>query len=109
MEKIISTVQLIEAIRLLEIKQKEEELLLKEQFIITYESLKPVSLIKSTIKDLMTTPNLNNNILCTVLSIASDYATKKIAIADNKTQFNNYLSRSLKWVLQALFKIKQKI
>ena len=91
MEKIASETQLIEAIRLLEIKQKEEGFLLKEQFKITYESLKPVNLIKNTVKDLITTPDLKANLLSSVLSIATGYASKKMLIGETTSPIKRLL------------------
>lgn len=95
MEKITSTVQLLEAIKLLEIRQKEEELLLKEQFKITYESLKPVSLIKSTMKDLIAAPDLKTNLLSTTLSIVSGYVSKKIVMGKGKSPIKKIIGSLL--------------
>ena len=47
MEKITTTVQLKSEIQDLEYKQACEWILLKEQFQVTYQSLKPVNIIKS--------------------------------------------------------------
>lgn len=95
MEKITTTIQLMETIRLLELKQKQEELILKEQFKTTYDSLKPSSLIKNTLKDLIATPNLKTNLLSTVLSIAAGYASKKIAVGDTKSPMKEILGSLL--------------
>jgi hypothetical protein len=95
MENITNTIQLIEAIRILELKQKQEVLLLKEQFRLTYDHFKPVNLIKDTINNLITTPNLNKNILSTVLSIAAGYASKKIVIGENKNPIKQLLGSLL--------------
>ncbi len=95
MEKITSITQLIEAIRLLEIKQKEEEVLLKTQLKITYESLKPASLIKSTIKNLVTIPNLKTSLLTMAMSVAAGYASKKIVEGDTKNPIKQLLGSLL--------------
>jgi hypothetical protein len=49
MEKITSVEELKKAILLLEIKQANEGALLKEQLLVTYESLKPINLIKKSL------------------------------------------------------------
>lgn len=99
MEKITTTTQLIEAIRLLELKQKEEEGLLKEQFKITYESLKPASLIKNTIKNTIKNfvekPNLKANLLGMALSMAAGYASKKIVEGESKSPIKHFLGSLL--------------
>ena len=51
MEKIYSEIDLNIAILQLESKQAEEEKLLKEQFQHTYESIKPINIIKNIFKE----------------------------------------------------------
>jgi PleD family two-component response regulator len=106
MEKITSIVQLTEAIRLLEIKQKEEEFLLKEQFKATYESIKPANLIKNTIKDLMVSPDLKTNLLSTVLSIVTGYASKKIVVGESKSSIKQLLGTLLQMGVTKLISTK---
>lgn len=95
MEKITSVEELRQAIRLLEIKQEMEGKLLREQFKITYESLKPLNLIKNTFKDLVATPDLQGKFLNTTLGLAVGYFSKKIAIGSThnplKQLFGNIL------------------
>ena len=69
-----------ESIRLLEIRQAEEGVMLKEQFKETFESLKPFNLIKSSLKDLTGSAEIKNNLFETVVSILTGYLTKKITI-----------------------------
>jgi len=80
MHKVNSTEELKEAIRLLEIKQEKEATLLKEQFRITYDSLRPINLLKDTIKGITTFPELKGNILDTVMSLAAGFLSKKIVV-----------------------------
>ena len=95
METITNTIELRKAISLLEIKQKEEGLILKEQCKITYDSLRPLNLIKSTLKDLVT-PDLKENLLGSVMSLAAGYASKKAVIGST----HNPLKQLLGTVLQ---------
>jgi len=69
-----------ESIRLLEIRQAEEGVILKEQFKETFESLKPFNLIKSSLKELTGSSEIKNNLFETVVSILTGYLTKKITI-----------------------------
>ena len=57
------TDSLNEAIILLEGKRAKELELLKELFNSGYESLKPINLIKSTFKEVSSSPEIKNNIL----------------------------------------------
>lgn len=67
-----------ESIRLLEIRQAEEGRILKEQFKITYESLKPVNLIKSSIQELASSTEVKNNLFESLLAVISAYLSKDI-------------------------------
>jgi hypothetical protein len=63
MEKITSVEELKKAILLLEIKQANEGALLKEQLMETYESLKPINLIKKSLSDLTSSPDFKGDLL----------------------------------------------
>ena len=80
MQKINSSLELKYAIQVLEIEQAEKAILLKEQFFITYESLKPINLIKNAVKDIFLSPNLIENFLGTTVGLASGYLSKKIVV-----------------------------
>jgi hypothetical protein len=80
MENITTAVELKLAIRLLEEEQALKGELLKKQFFITYESLKPVSLLKSTLKDVASSPWLIENIIGTTLGITTGYFSKKLVV-----------------------------
>lgn len=96
MEKISSVIELRESILLLEIKKANELKLLKEQFKITYESLKPVNLIKSKINELIESPDLKNNIINTTMGLAAGYLSKKALVGST----HNPLKQLLGTVLQ---------
>jgi hypothetical protein len=76
-----------ESIRLLEIKQAEEAKILKEQFSVTVESLKPVNLLKSSIKEMTSSADLKNNLFETVFSILGGYLSKKIMVNSKSGPF----------------------
>ena len=69
-----------ETIRLLEIRQAAEGEILKAQFKITYESLKLVNLIKTSLKEVTESVDIKNNLFETVVSILTGYLTKKMMI-----------------------------
>jgi hypothetical protein len=96
MENIMSIVELRESILLLEIKKSNDLRLLKEQFKITYESLKPVNLMKNKINDLIESPDLKETLLNTTLSLAAGYLSKKAIVGST----HNPLKQLLGMVLQ---------
>ena len=95
MSKITTTAELKEAIRLLEIQQKVEGALLKEQFKTTYESLKPVNLISNTIKELIKSPSLKGDLLTTALSLGAGYLSKKAAVGNTANPLKQLLGTLL--------------
>lgn len=80
MENITSVDGLKNAIQILEFEQAYKEQLLKEQFYLTYESLKPVNILKSTIHEVATSPYLIDNILGATVGLATGYISRKIAV-----------------------------
>jgi len=80
MQKITSITGLQNAIQLLKVEQARKEQLLKEQFHRTFESLKPVNILKSTLNDIVSSPNSIDNILGITIGLATGYLTKKIII-----------------------------
>lgn len=78
MKKLSSLEELQESIQLLEIQQKIEEDLLKEQFKDTLASFQPINLVKRTLDDLTDLPDLKGNILNTSVSLLTGYLSKKL-------------------------------
>lgn len=96
MEKVTSLVELKEAILLLEVKQAYEGRLLKEEFKTTYQNLRPVNLIKNKFNELVSSPNLKENLLDTAISLAVGYLSKKVIIGGT----NNPLKQIVGTLLQ---------
>lgn len=102
MSNITTTAELREAIRVLEIEQKDKGALLKEQFKITYESLRPVNLIGNTLKELTTLPDLKGDLLNTALGLASGYLSKKAAIGNTNNPIKQLLGTFLQMGVTSL-------
>jgi len=78
MEKITSTNNLRNAILLLEAERAESGALLKENFYQTYERFKPVNLIRSAVRDVISAPQLTDDVLGATVGLAAGYLTKKV-------------------------------
>jgi hypothetical protein len=78
MESITTADRLKDAIQLLEIEQAEKWQLLKKQSLITVEIFKPANLLKSAAKELVSSPRLIENLLGTIVGLATGFLTKKI-------------------------------
>lgn len=80
MQEITSALELKNAIQLVESEQEVKKQLLKEQFFITFESMKPLSLLKSAINDLTSSPYMADDLSGTAIGLATGYLTKKIFV-----------------------------
>jgi hypothetical protein len=97
MQNIKSTKELKDAIQLLEVEQAEKGQLLKGQFFFTYESFRPVNLLKSTLNDITTSPYLIDNILSTALGLASGFISKKVFIGVSGSKFKKVIGSVLQF------------
>ena len=91
MQKTTSITGLKESILLLEMKKETEVFLVKEQFRITYESLKPVNLIKSEFQELAGHPDLKGNLIDASLGLATGYLSKKAVIGNTHNPLKQLL------------------
>ena len=87
MQKITSITGLQNAIQLLKVEQASKEQLLKEQFHFTYESLKPINILKNTFKNIVSAPSLHDNLLGTIMGLATGYLSKKIFVGTSGNIF----------------------
>jgi hypothetical protein len=78
-----ATEELKNAIRLVEIRQSMNGQLLKEQLLFTYDTLKPANLIRSTLKEVTSSPFLIGNLTGSVIGLTTGYLSKKIVIGSS--------------------------
>jgi len=87
MQNITSTAGLKNAIQLLEVEQAIRGELVKEQFLLICESLKPINILKSTFKDITSSSSLLDNILGTTVGLATGFISKKIVVGTSGNIF----------------------
>ena len=87
MQPITCSRELKDAIRLLEVEHSEKQELLKVQFYLTYESLKPVNLLRRTINEISTSPDIIDNLIGTLMGMASGYISKKLFVGSSVSRF----------------------
>jgi hypothetical protein len=97
MQNITSTTALRSAIQLLEVEQGIKGNLLKGQFYLTVESLKPVTLIKNALHDISTSPKLIDNILSTTMGIASGFLTNRVFVGASGSLIRKLLGSVLQF------------
>jgi len=96
MEKIDYVARLKNDIQILEEEQSVKAKQLKDQLFLTYESFKPAKILQSTLKDLVTSPQMLDNIIDTTLSIATGYISKRIVVGAS----SNIIRRVLGTIIQ---------
>ena len=87
MQPVTNRRELKNAIQLLEAEQAVKQQILKEQFYVTYESLKPVNLLRRTILDISTAPDIIDNLIGTSMGMASGYISKKLFVGSSESRF----------------------
>lgn len=97
MQNITSSADLKKAIQFLEVEQGFKAQLLKEQFHITVENLKPANLLRNALHDISSTPNLIDNVLGTAVGIASGLLTNRIFVGGSANLVRKLLGSVLQF------------
>ena len=78
MKKKTASTDLKETIELLKLREAQQLQVLKEQFHLTYEGLKPMNLIKDGLKSVTATPGIIGTLIKTALGLATGYLSKRV-------------------------------
>lgn len=97
MQNITSTATLKNAIELLEVEHGLKGQLLKEQLYITYESLKPINILKRTMKEISSSPYLIDNISGAAMGLLSGFLSKRIFIGASGNLIRRFLGDILQF------------
>jgi hypothetical protein len=97
MDKITCAAELRIAIQTLEFERDIQGQILQEQFFVTFESLKPVNLIKSTLHEITSSPYLIDNMLGAIMGMVSGYVSKKIAVGTSHSLIRKILGSVLQF------------
>lgn len=99
MKKVNETDTLNETIALLQNRQKQELRILKEQFELTYDSLKPLNIIKGAFKEMSTASDLKGNIINNIIGMSTGYITKKLVLGSSHNPVRQILGTILQFVI----------
>ncbi len=97
MNPITTTEALQDAIRTLEAEHAAKGQQLREQLLITYDSFKPVNLIKGALSEVTSSPSLGNSILGTTIGLVSGYLSKMIVVAGSGNKMRKLLGLILQF------------
>jgi hypothetical protein len=91
--------ELSEEIFFLKEKNAAELELLKEQFHKTFESVKPINILKNTINDIVTFPSLKKNIAGNLLGLLTGFVSKKILVGSSHNPIKSILGTILEFAV----------
>jgi len=94
--------ELTQSINQLKIQRSRELILLREQFHLTYESLKPINLIKHTFKEASSSTEIKEGILSNVVGLTTGYFTKAILIGSSANPIKKILGTLLQFTVATL-------
>ena len=97
MQNITSVAELKNAIQILEVEQNLKGKILKEQFYLVYENFKPINLLTGTLKDIVKSPYIIDNILGTAMGLATGYLSKKIFIGASGNKIKKIIGSILQF------------
>lgn len=106
MEKKYTKESLQEAIKVLEIKQAEEGLLVKEQLLDTYENLKPLNILRNIVNEFYSTDKYKQDFVEIVAGMTTGFITKKMVIGKSKNPFLKILGLAIQFGITTLFSKK---
>lgn len=95
MQNIDSDVGLKEAIQQLEHEQALQGKLLREQFDLARETIKPVSLIKSTFDEVVSSPMLISNILGATIGLSAGFISKRMFVGPSVSPLKKLIGNIL--------------
>lgn len=83
MQNITNAVELRKVIELFQEEELIKRQILKEQLNLTFESLKPINLLKKTVKDISASPELMDNIIGNVAGLATGFLSSKLFVGSS--------------------------
>jgi len=84
MQKTTAAEALKKSISVVERRQIEEGILLKDQFKVSLDSLKPVNVLRKMIGDIAAPSDLKENLIQTVTGLISGYVSRKMLVRSSK-------------------------
>jgi hypothetical protein len=78
--KTTAAADLKKTIQQLELRQTHEWLLLKEQFLITYDSLKPLNVLKNTLREASVSIDVKDSLLARTMGLTAGYLSRVLVV-----------------------------
>lgn len=102
MQIIVTESDLRNAILSLESRQAEENLLMKAQFLVAVESIKPINLIKSAFIEATESEDLQDNFVNTSIGLSAGYISKMLFQGISHGPFRKILGTAIMFGIKNL-------
>jgi hypothetical protein len=102
MMKIRSKADLQDAITELERKRISQELALKDEWADTYESLKPLNIIKNSFRGILSSGDTKSNLIGSAIGLGSGLLSKKLLIGPSTNLFKKTLGAAVQFGIAGL-------
>jgi len=99
MKKAKASISLKQLILVKETEHFVEGKLLKEHFHRTYESLKPINIIKNTFKEIISAPDLKTNLVDAAIGFTTGFVAKKIFTGRSHNPLTKLVGNILEMVI----------
>jgi hypothetical protein len=91
MQNITTVAELKNAIQILEVEHSVQEQQLKKQLSLTYESLRPINLIRNILKEFFPSHSLTENFSDNAIGMISGLLIKKIFVGKSGNSLRKFL------------------
>src|SRR5690349_3562831 len=95
--KITTASQLDLAIMELEQRRAIQEKDLVEHFNFTYQSFRPLNLLKNAIEDIVGSPEIRDNIIKAAIGVGTGFVTKKLIVSKSNSLFKKILGGAIEF------------
>lgn len=92
-------IALKETIITLQNQQADDFFVLKQQYYTTLESFRPVNLIKNSIQEVLSSPNLKANLMQGAIALGTNYISNKVLFGASNHPVKRILGSVYKFVV----------
>jgi hypothetical protein len=92
----------------LKLKQANDFVVLKQQYYVTIDSLKPLNLIKSVTQKFISSPDLKSNLINGAINLGTNYLSKNLLNENSPNPIKRVLGKALKFALKNFIGKKSK-
>lgn len=97
MQNITTSTELKDAILLLKEQQVVQGQVMKEHFFTVVESIKPINILRSTISQVKSSPDLMGGLLSTTVGLVAGYLSNKTLVGSSANVFKKLLGTVLQF------------